>query len=204
MDDILYLIEDFVYLVFEFDSIAILLAIGLVTLWVLRKLRKKHYHSHWRILIEGLEYSPQVFYQSLKAHLFERQIPEIQSDFVTLSERHFFSSRRRYLRVSYRDFFVDICLAPFGKATFCSWWCIYRPSLAQYIVSFIPIIGGWLEKSLFPVTYYKIDTASMFMTATHYAILGLIDEISQDKGIKPITIEDRKPILHDVFDRKKS
>jgi hypothetical protein len=64
-----------------------------------------------------------------------------------------------------------------------------------------PIIG-WLYNRIFhPNTYYKHDTASMFQSAIHGAVMEVIDEIAKAKNLRPLTELERKPVMKDFFGR---
>jgi len=56
-------------------------------------------------------------------------------------------------------------------------------------------------RNLFSTTYYKRDTASMFMKLIHKSILDILDDLTVKKGIHLIKEEDRRPILNNIFDR---
>ncbi len=61
----------------------------------------------------------------------------------------------------------------------------------------IPVIG-WLYVWIFkPATYYKIDTALMFQSAVHAAVLEVIDELTTAKGLRALSELERKPILRE-------
>jgi hypothetical protein len=63
----------------------------------------------------------------------------------------------------------------------------------------IPILGKIYEMIYHPVTYYKTDTALMFQTTVHSALMEAIDEVTSSKGIRPLTELERKPIMKDFL-----
>jgi hypothetical protein len=65
----------------------------------------------------------------------------------------------------------------------------------------IPVLGKIYEKIYHPVTYYKTDTALMFQTSVHSAMMQAIDEVTNAKGIRPLTELERKPIMKDFFSK---
>jgi hypothetical protein len=103
--------------------------------------------------------------------------------------------------VKWKDYQYDICAAPFGNGFFVSWWLLYRDSIWKIIISKIPFIGRWIARTLFPITYYRIDTASMFMTYAQSSVLKVIDDITNNKGVSALTKDERKPLLNDIFIR---
>jgi len=161
----------------------------------------KSHHSKWNTLIDNFNFSTQEFYKLLKEELQNQGIKRLEIEQVSLKEGNAFSSRRSYLRATWKEYQYDICAAPFGKGFFISWWLLYKNSIGQLIISKIPFIGGWLAKKLYPVTYYKIDTASMFMAYAQASVLKVIDDITQNKGVRVLSEIERKPILNDVFKR---
>ncbi len=63
----------------------------------------------------------------------------------------------------------------------------------------IPVFGWLFEKFFRPLTYYKIDTALMFQSSVHAAVLEVIDDLTKANGIQPLTELERKPILRDFY-----
>ena len=105
------------------------------------------------------------------------------------------------LESSGKKYQYDICAAPFGDGFFVSWWLLDRASWIQILIRLIPFIGSWLVRKLYPITYYKIDTASMFMTYAQASVLKVIKDITNDKGVRALSEAERKPILNDIFKR---
>lgn len=175
--------------------------LSIIILRAMLRALSKNYHSRWSILIENFSFSSQEFYSLLKEELQAHSIEGIDTKFVSLKEGNAFSSSRIYLRVTWKDYDYDICGAPFGDGFFISWWLLYKIPVWQKVVIKIPFIGGWLGKTLFPVTYYKIDTASMFMTFAQSKVLEVIKTITKDSGFRGLTESERKPILQDILIR---
>lgn len=190
--------EEYLGFLFEIPWIPILL-VFLILLWIFKR-SKKDIHSHWNTLIDNFSYSSKDFYTKLRAELGSHNIKGITVSSARLKEGGLASSWRLYLRVEWKEYRYDICCAPFGSGLFLSWWLVNKTSIGQTLVSRIPFIGSWLNRKLFPITYYKIDTASMFMTYCHSAMLKVIDDITKEQGIR-LPDADRKPILKDIFKR---
>ncbi|MFT5890393.1 MAG: hypothetical protein ACI9Y7_000483 [Dokdonia sp.] len=165
------------------------------------KARPQVAHSTWDHLINDFSFSSKEFYTLLTKELREKGITGVRYERVALKEGNIFSSRRQYLRIRWKDYHFDVCAAPFGKGFFLSWWLVYNSSLLEVLISYIPFIGDWLVKKLFTITFYKIDTATMFMTFTHRAILSVLDELTVEEGIPLIRHDERKPILNNIFTR---
>ncbi len=161
----------------------------------------KQYHSNWNFLIDDLQFSTQEFYELLKKELHSNNIKSIETYTVSLPEGSIGSPKRRYLEVEWKNYKYHICGAPFGKGFFVSWWLFRTGSVGQIIVSKIPVIGLWLSRQLYRETYYKTDTASMFMTYCHKSVQNVIDSITKEKGLRSMSEDERKPVLKNIFNR---
>jgi hypothetical protein len=65
----------------------------------------------------------------------------------------------------------------------------------------MPLIG-WLYEHLYqPNTYYKRDTALMFQSAVHSAMLEVIDSMTSAKGIRGLSELERKPVLKEFLQK---
>jgi len=193
--------------------------------WIRRKPGKKvsSVLSHWHKLFEGFQESPQRVYGLLEEAIDKRKIPDVNVSRISYPEAGALSARREYLRVRRREHIFDICAAPFGTGFFVSWW-LGEPRaffwlFAIIIVVLIETIGlairlpWWLplgigltivvlwRLSLRP-TYYRLDTALMFQDSVHSAVLEVIDQVTEGKGIKMLSELEKKPILSDLFKRK--
>lgn len=155
--------------------------------------------SHWYNLVEGLQDSTQRFYTSLEQAINSRQIEKLDLSRVDYREGGILSDKREYFRVRRRDHIFDICAAPFGNGFFVSWWL--GESLGPFwnLILKIPILGGLLLKMFRSETYYRFDTALMFQSSVHSAVLEIIDQTTTGKGIRSLTESERKPILSSLF-----
>jgi len=153
------------------------------------------------MLIDNFSYSTKDFYEAVTKELETTKIDGIEVEAVFLKERGIFSNRRTYLRVIWREHQYDICSAPFGKGFFISWWLSGNTLLGEVLLSKIPLIGKFLVKRIYPETYYRTDSASMFMTYAQSAVQNVIKKITEGKGTRPLTESDKKPILNNIFKR---
>ncbi len=163
---------------------------------------KNELYAHWNHLLDDFKYSTKDFYAQLKTELESRGIENVKISEKSISESGVFSSNRLYLRIKWKEYVYDCCCAPFGTGTFISWWLFGEQSKRESMLAKIPFIGNWLLKLFFPVTYYKIDTASMFMTYAQSSVLKVITDITQEKGVRALTQEEKKPIMKDIFSRQ--
>ncbi len=180
-------------------TVIVCLFIILVIVAIIRH-KKDDVHSHWAQLLPNFKFSTKEFYQLVKTEMQSHEIKNISFEEVSLSTSTIFARNRLYLRVFWTEFYYDLCFAPFGDGCFVSWWLIYETSSIEEIIRKIPFIGEWIRLALFPVTYYRIDSASAFMTYAQQSVLKVIDEITKDTGIR-LTEDERKPILKNIFDR---
>lgn len=158
-------------------------------------------HAHWNTLIDDFEFSTKEFYALLTRELESHGINRISIKEKHLSMGNQLSGRRIYLRVRWKDYTYDCCCAPFGKGTFVSWWMFTEKTGFELLLSKIPFVGMYWVRVLFPVTYYSVDTASMFRSYTQTSVLKVIDDITKNRGIRVLSEAERKPILNDIFKR---
>jgi len=158
--------------------------------------------SHWYHLFEGMQESPQRFYTLLEQSLERRQIPNINRSRIDYSEGGIFSAKREYFRVRRKEHLFDICAAPFGaNAFFVSWWLGEAPGFLWELVLKIPFLGQALLKMFRPYTYYRLDSALMFQELVRSAVLEVIDQLTEAKGLRALSELDRKPILSSFFQK---
>jgi hypothetical protein len=180
-------------------STIIIVVIILVFIGLLGK-SKVDNHSHWSQLMPSFVFSTKEFYELLKKEMDSHDIHGLKFEEVSLKIGNVFSPERLYLRVSWKDFFYDICFAPFGDGCFVSWWLFFKSSEVEELLVKIPFVGTFIKKVFFRKTYYQIDTASMFMTYAHKSVMAVIDEITKNTGVRIDEI-DRKPIMNNIFIR---
>lgn len=65
----------------------------------------------------------------------------------------------------------------------------------------IPLVGALYEKVFRPSTYYRQDTALMFQSAVHGAVLEVVDRMTEAKGVRPLTELERKPTMREFYQR---
>jgi hypothetical protein len=158
--------------------------------------------SHWSTLIENFNTSPLDFYEAITQAINKREIPNASIDRISWNESHLLSAKREYLRISCKkDFYFAICGAPFGTGFFVSYWLLQPPDgCLVSLFSPFPILSGIARLLVRPWTYYRIDTASMFQTATHSALMEVIDSITTSQGLRALPEGERKPIMKGFFE----
>lgn len=161
--------------------------------------------SHWSTLIENLNESSMRFYELAETAIKQRQIPDIKITQTEMKEAGLFSAKRIYLTTERKIYALDICGAPFGTGFFISWWLSYSLSLFQRLLlslSMIPIIGNFFAPTIGDATLYQRDTTEMFQTSVHNAVLEVINQITNAKGLKALSELERKPVMSEFYKSK--
>jgi len=159
--------------------------------------------SHWHHLTENLTASTQEFYGQLEHTISTRNLDVVNWSRVEFHEGGALSAKREYLRVVRREHIFDICAAPYGNGFFISWWLGEEVGLFLKIIASIPFIGSFLLRVFRPVTYYRLDTATMFQESIHGAVVEVLEGRTQAKGLKGLSEAERKPIMSDFFAKLK-
>lgn len=157
--------------------------------------------AHWSTMIEGLEASPRNFYDRVEQALEAKAVPDLSVSRVHWKEGGVLSAKREYLQVKRFGHVYHICGAPFGNGFFVSSWlgelqgCF---GILLFWISLIPVVGEFVKRG---PTYYQIDTALMFQSLTHSAVLSVVDEFTKAKGLRSLTELERKPVMKDFLAR---
>lgn len=165
--------------------------LALLALWVLSVLiRPKVAMKNWHHYFVGLEIASRDLYEQIMAEIKERKLPDLMFNYRRYFEAGIFTSRREYLSIGYMKFNLDVCCIAYGEGYYMSWWLGEDdPGL----FSRIPILNDLVGLNPKYKSYYQIDTATLFQSAVHDAILTVIDRISKEKGIRPLTELERQP-----------
>lgn len=158
--------------------------------------------SHWNVLIEDLSLPPTEFYDCVRTAIERRKIPDIRVHNIELREARWLSSKRLYLKVfGMDDFFILICGAPYGTGFFVSSWLLRPEGCLAYLSRRFPFAAGVVEFLIRPWSFYNVDTATMFRTATHAAVLEAIDSVTKTKGLPLLADSERKPLMNEFFSK---
>ncbi|KAA3626932.1 MAG: hypothetical protein DWQ08_08075 [Proteobacteria bacterium] len=155
--------------------------------------------SHWSTMIQGLQVSPQEFFNAIEDAIKEKELPNAKHSRIDWKEGGIMSAKREYLRIRRADHAFDICGAPFGNGFFVSWWLGQVPAAWLAFLMRIPVIGILAERFFKPQTYYRIDTRLMFQSLVHGAVMQVIDEMTKAKGLRALGDVERKPEMRDFF-----
>jgi hypothetical protein len=117
---------------------------------------------------------------------------------VTHKEGGSFSSKRIYLRVVRQGVTFDICGAPFGSGFFASWWLGDKPmGLIKSVFSLfvnVPVLGALVD-GMFVMTYWKIDSMTMYQEQVHTAVMEVLDQLTESQGLQRLSEDQRKPTM---------
>jgi hypothetical protein len=155
--------------------------------------------SHWNQMIPRLEQSAQEFYMLVEDALVPHNLKNVKTERVNLAEGGMLSAKREYLQIRRSEHVFHVCAAPFGNGFFISWWLGHIESGFWAWLASLPFIGSIVARFIKPLTYYKIDTALMFQSVTHGALMEALDGITAAKGLRALTEAERKPVMRDFF-----
>ncbi len=155
--------------------------------------------SQWNTMIEGLQASPKEFFDAVEKAIESKSVPDTKHSRVDWKEGGLLSAKREYLRIRRKEHAFDICGAPFGNGFFVSCWLGEVPSGFVALMLSIPVIGFLFERFVKPSTYYKMDTAAMFQSLIHSAVMQVVDDMTKAKGLRALSESERKPKMRDFF-----
>jgi len=158
--------------------------------------------SHWYHMIDDPDQSSQEFYGAIEEEIRGQALDDTKWERVNMSEGGLLAAKREYMQIRRKEHVFHVCAAPFGTGFFVSCWLgeIESGLFAELVR--IPYLGpflGFLRLMAKPYTYYRVDTALMFQSVTHGAVLEVIDRLTTAKGIRALSAEDRKPVMRDFF-----
>ena len=78
-------------------------------------------------------------------------------------------------------------------------WRILGP---EHAVLAMPFLGPLYGRIFLPETYFNLDTASMFQTAVHAAVLEVVDAMTKERGLRALSDEQRKPQMREFHGRE--
>jgi hypothetical protein len=158
--------------------------------------------SHWDHMVPCMQQSSAEFYSAVDQCLKEHHLSDANTERVNIREGGLLSAKREYLQVRRKDHVFHICAAPFGNGFFVSWWLGEVQTGLMAMLAGLPFVGrvfAILTILTKPLTYYRVDTALMFQSITHGAVLSALESVIEAKGARALTEIDKKPIMRDFF-----
>lgn len=195
-------LEEFLYYaVFYLLEIGLLLLYIAIIYYLFFGKRKQELLSHWNILIDGLNFSTEEAYNRVEQDLHNRGVSGLRIKRKNKRIGGWFSSRRTYLVIDWKEFRYEVCAAPFADSFFVSYWMHARQSWFKSFIARIPLLGNLISYLFFRVTYYRVDTSNMFHAIAQESITSMVDEISKAQNKPVLTDEQKTPKMKDIFQR---
>lgn len=135
-----------------------------------------HVSSAQHYTFEEMKFSTQEFYTLTETLVKEKEIPDVRTSRVEHAVHGVFSAKREYLRVKYKEYFFDICAAPFARDFFVSW---RQGELKQ-------IQTGKRQYK----TFYEQDTELMFKESIKLCMKRAIEQMTKEQGIRMLPEKD--------------
>jgi hypothetical protein len=116
------------------------------------KKRKPVILAHWYVPLLDFQSNAAEFYESVKADLKKREVPEMIIERIDFKEGGWFSSNHEYLRLRRERVVFDICSARFGTG----WWFSLRAAVLPRVLFVWEIILALLGLGSFFVSYVQM------------------------------------------------
>ena len=153
--------------------------------------------SNWNQFLDGVSLSTQDFYTVVESAVRKRQVPDAEFGRVDYKMGGMFSARREYLRIKRGELVFDICGAPFGTGFFVSWWL--QATKSAWGDLFGDAAAGLFKSFVNPETFFKVDSAAMYRTIVHAAVIETVDLVLQKSGKAALSADAKKPILEGFY-----
>lgn len=166
-------------------------AIGIfLFLWFISvMIRQRPALKRWDHNFGEIHVPPSDIYEAIAKKVGWLKVHGCTVSYSTQLEAGIFSARRQYLTIEYKNYSMDICCARFGSGFYLSWWL----HMEEQRFAKVPILNTLLGINPEYPTYASIDTATMFQSVVHSTILEVIDEVSNNKGMRLLTDFEREP-----------
>ena len=69
---------------------------------------------------------------------------------------------------------------------------------AEEAILEIPLVGWVYERLFSPGTYYRLDTALMFQESVRNAVMQVVGELRNEKGLRALSEAEAKPHLREL------
>lgn len=168
--------------------------------------------SSWNHLVHDIPCTPREFLDRVVVLIESRNVPQVRIQWVTHGRGSL--GRRRYLRVSHRETYMDIGAFPYGDGFALSWVHQSRRSndLAARVLGFfislyslIPWMRETNKKVLRPMqgwiskdrrTIYHKDDEIMFQKIIHECIVAVLMDLTSERGNRT-----QIPRINDLFSK---
>ena len=172
----------------QFPVFAVLLLILII--YLLKRYFRKEL-SRWGYLMDFIKVPTDEFYQKVESKLKETELQNVSFKVVNKRQGSIFSTRRKYLRIRYKEYNSFVCCMPVGRGTHVTWWMRHHAKLPESIIGYIPILGQIINLILFPHTYYRYDSAEAYLTYFQGSVTEVVDNILKENDIKALSENER-------------
>ena len=103
---------------------------------------------------------------------------------------------------SQSDFVISIVIVGFLITTLWSAMRLAATDTVKWLderLYVMPLVGPIYESWFHPLTYFREDQNNMYREVVHRAVMETIGSISSEKGIKPLTEDEKKPLIWELF-----
>ncbi len=159
--------------------------------------------GHFIVAVKDFNVDCALVYEKLSNKIINQQIPGVGA-MITVSKPEGTNpfAKRKYFMIERKGVVSYVCAAPFGTDFFFSLWTLERITLTRWILTHIPVLGPILERTFWKMTFYKIDSFSMFNTMVHEAFKDVMNEVTDGRISREYSKEELRPVLKNVFDRR--
>jgi hypothetical protein len=144
--------------------------------------------SHWNHYFPYSTMSSNSLYAEIEVIVKNHEMPDTKVERVKHKEGGMFSASREYLRVKRNTLVFDICLAPFGKNTFISWWLYESEGAMKSLLKFTKV-GEFLNERAAKRTFYEADEEAVFRACVHDCVQEAIENLTPSGGKRLTELE---------------
>lgn len=155
--------------------------------------------AHWNTTLHDVGLRPSAFYEMVEQEISMRRFAGMRLTSVYWREGGWFSARREYLRIVWRQLVFDICGFPLGDSFSVSWWLGTNEQSVRNLFLEIPLLGSLIEAGLSPATYYEVDSESVFQNGIHNSVLRVIDVLTDQNHLPRLDELAREPIMAEFY-----
>lgn len=155
--------------------------------------------ARWQGRLENADCSPLEFFDLAQMEISEKGLPNLRFSQIVRREGGWFSPQRVYLRIRCRRLYFDVSAFVVGNTLILGWWLHEdAPGVADLLAE-LPGIGFLMGKTTHAVSYYTVDFIEYFQRAVHESILRVVDRLSEEAGLEPLSDEARQPIWEEIW-----
>lgn len=144
--------------------------------------------SHWNHYFPHSSMSSNDVYSKIDELVKVHDMPGTKTERVSHKEGGFLSASREYFRVKRKELVFDVCVAPFGKSVFISWWLYESEGAMKSLLKFTKV-GEFLNERAAKRTFYEADEEAVFRACVHSCVLEAIEKLTEGTGQRLTELE---------------